>query len=130
LTNRKAGSGKTATLLCFQDIAKTLLGEYGYLQYLGFCAPTNYQAAVLGARTFHSLWGIGTGDTARDGDDMYQTFVRSQAPARTAHFQVFCHDEVFKQQFILGDFLARAALHGCPIGTVNPFQVSNPKKYT
>lgn len=120
----KAGSGKTATLLCFQEVAKILLGELGYLQYLGFCAPTNYQAAVLGARTFHSLWGIGTGEDAVDGTDLYQTFMRSSARQLTDKFKVFCHDEVFKQQYILGEFLSKAALHGCPMGTVNPFQVS------
>jgi hypothetical protein len=119
-----AGYGKTLTLLILQEVFKILLGELGYNQFIGFCAPNNAQAAVLGGSTFNSFWNIGIGETEVTGEDLHATFLRGSAAQRRKDLKFFATDEAFKQPQIQTDFLALAMLHGLPIGTVNAFEVT------
>lgn len=122
----KAGYGKSETLICLGEVLKILLGELGYRQFVGMCAPNNVQASVLGGSTFNSFFSIGIGETESTGDDYLATFSRSGKPALLKDLKIFAMDECFKQPQIQTDFLVKALLHGLPMGTENPFVVSKP----
>ena len=121
-----AGYGKTEVLKCLKEVGYILFGERGYARNMAICAPTNVQAANLDTVTFNAHWGIGIGEIEMTAEELYQRFLKSRAPKITASQILLVSDEVFKQQAILGEFQMKAMLHGCPMGTQNPFEV--PKR--